>query len=297
MSFADDVALATRAGIRGADVVRTQPTATARPFIRCMGGKWRLREQLDAFLPRRSTYVEPFVGGGAMFFHVHATRRPSRVVLNDVDTSLVHLYSEVRDRPRELHAEADALMRRYVEAPEATYYALRDEWNRRLRSPALNLTLRATCFNGLWRENADGKMNSPWRRDAKNNLVTLERLLACSAALAGVGLLGASFEDVMEQAKGDTVVYCDPPYVDAETKYAAGGFSLDRFIDLLKACAAAEERGCFVVMSNHDRPVVRDLTAVYWPSAVVGSIMAPRSINSDGTRRQKVPEVVIHSPR
>ena len=292
MSFLDEIGTATRTGLTPAAKVK----AHARPFILCMGGKWRLREQLDGFLPRRSTYVEPFIGGGAMFFHVHATRRPARVVLNDVDTSLMHLYAEVRDRPKELHAEADALMRRYVEAPEATYYALRNEWNRRQRSPALNLMLRATCFNGLWRENADGKMNSPWRRDAKNNLVTLERLLACSAALAGVSLLNASFEDVMQET-ADALVYCDPPYVDAETKYVAGGFSLDRFIDLLKACAEAEARGCFVVMSNHDRPVVRDLVGVYWPTAVVSTIMAPRSINSDGTRRQKVPEVVVCSPR
>lgn len=269
------------------------PPATARPFIRCMGGKWRLRHVLAPYLRLEppSRYIEPFAGGAAMFFALN----PSFATLVERDIDLVNLYHAVTHEHTQLHAEVSRMMTRYRASPERLFYETRARWNSGDRSPALNLFLRSTTFNGLWRQNAHGELNAPWCRDTKDRAPSLARLAAVSVALRRVTLIPGDFERAWQVVDQRSVVYCDPPYFDAETKYNAGGFSIDDLIRLLKGCSDATRRGARVVMSNHDRPFVRDLVNVYWPEARIDQIMAPRAINSDGTKRGKVPEVVVYA--
>ena len=149
----------------------------AKPFVKWAGGKGQLLSQLDKYLPiqldgRSFTYIEPFVGGGAMLFHM-IKKHPEikRAIVNDINPHLITTYRVIKERPQELIVRLSAIERQYYaldneEAKKFFYLDARNIFNEETlddidRAKYL-IFLNRTCFNGLYRENAKGKFNVPF---------------------------------------------------------------------------------------------------------------------------------------
>lgn len=268
-----------------------QPT----PFLKWVGGKTRLLAQLDDLFPADfGHYHEPFVGGGAVFFHLG----PPTATLSDINGRLIETYRAVRDDVDGLIERLDHHRRRHN---RAYYYQSRSRLNapRGLDSidrAALFMYLNKTCFNGLYRENRSGEFNVPMGRYKDPSLYDESRLRAASRRLQQVDLRIDGFKNVLDRAEEGDFVYFDPPYVPLNatssfTGYAKGGFDADMQVQLAQTFDALAKRGVFVMMSNSNAPLVHELYAGWR----IEKVMAPRSINSRSDKRGAIAEVVVRS--
>jgi len=241
-----------------------------RPFVKWAGGKRTLAKQIVDLMPCSiNRYFEPFLGGGAVFFHLSRIweshfGRCQRPVLSDVNTHLIWCWQDIRDNVDTLLAELPG--NRHVPT-EREYLRRRKAWNKnRDRSATNMLYLNRYCFNGLWRENKRGEMNTPWGKNPKAQ-IDRENLKACSEALQGVTLAEQDFSAMIAMAGRGAlwpdVVYCDPPYMpegaDGFTAYRADGFSGAEAVRLEQVCSLAARRGAFCIVSESDTPEVREI--------------------------------------
>lgn len=267
----------------------------AKPFIRCPGGKRQLLPAITELLPRTlKHYYEPFIGGGAVFFALQDRGLVTSAYLSDVDEDLIELYKAVRDDPKALHDRLQALssLTKTEAETKATYYAMRAAWNAGAKSPAVNLFLRSSAFNGIWRVNGKGEMNTPWRKTLPR-LPSLVELQSVSIALSQASLRSESFA-VCFPREGD-FVYADPPYLGGWTSYTKFGWAREDAIAFLAQIGIWANVGAQVMVSHSDTPEFRALLAEYWPAGKLRVVQAKRAINSDGKGRGSVPELLITS--
>ncbi len=268
----------------------------AAPFVKWAGGKGRLLSQLRPLLPQgveHMRHVEPFVGGGALFF----SRRPGRALLSDINPALVATYTAIRDDVSSVMAALGRLARAHS---KARYYEVRDQYNQRRQAKskraAMFIYLNKTCFNGLHRVNRKGEFNVPAGSYKNPRILNEEALVAASEALAGADLRCAPFDALLESAKPGDFVYFDPPYEPVSrtasfTSYARDGFAQDDQRRLRDVFAALDRRGCKLMLSNSDVPLIREL----YQDFTVDTVAAPRAINCNGKGRGKVTEVVVRN--
>jgi DNA adenine methylase len=248
---------------------------------------------LAARVPQRfNTYHEPFVGGGAVFFAL----QPDKSSLSDDNAELVNAYKTVRD-------DVENLIRhlRTHQAEEDYYYELRAKDPTKLdpieRASRL-IYLNRTCFNGLYRVNSKGGFNVPFGRYKNPQICNELGLRAASSALQGVRVERRNYEHVLETAKRGDFLYFDPPYhpVSATanfTSYTAGAFSEADQRRLADAFRELADRGCKVMLSNSDAPLIRELYADFH----VETVSAPRLVNRDASKRGPVNEVLVRNYR
>jgi DNA adenine methylase len=273
----------------------TVETKQASPFLKWAGGKARLLEQFEQLMPSRfAGYHEPFVGGGAMYFHL----RPQRASLSDLNDRLITTYRAIRD-------DVGGVMERLADHRKnhgAThFYECRKRFNARRElsdsdAAALFVYLNKTCFNGLYRENSRGEFNVPLGSYAQPTILDIEGLAAASRALQNSELRVAGFESVLDRARPGDLVYFDPPYVPVSrtssfTSYTGAGFDSTLQVRLAQVFAELARRGVFVMLSNSDSRLVNELYAGWR----IDRVRAPRSINSRATGRGAVSEVVVRS--
>lgn len=263
-----------------------------------MGGKGRILPQLLPLLPPGVSlmrHVEPFVGGGALFF----ARRPARAVLCDVNPALVATYRAVRD---EVEAVIDALVELARDHSKEHYYQARRRYNDgagklpTAERAGLFIYLNKTCFNGLHRVNRRGEFNVPAGRYKNPRILDEQTLLAASTALAGADIRCSSFESLLSAARPGDFVYFDPPYEPLSqtanfTSYARDGFSRADQTRLRDVFGELDRRGCKLMLSNSDVPFVRELYG-RWR---IDTVAAPRAVSCDGRTRGKVTEVVVRN--
>lgn len=272
--------------------------ATPRPFLKWVGGKSQLLEQMEPLLPPTfERYFEPFVGGAALFFDLRAKQRiEAGAYLSDVNKELVDCYVAVRDHVDDL---IGALREHKYESKH--YYEVRAQNPEDLPLPkraARTIFLNKTGYNGLYRVNKSGQFNVPFGR-FKNPLFCDEgNLRACSRALQGISIEIADFARVLKTAKKGDFVYFDPPYVPLSptsdfTAYIPGGFGAAEQKKLAEVFAELAKRGVWVMLSNSDTKFVRELYAGFQ----IDVVYASRSVNSNTSRRGKLPEVVVRSYR
>ncbi|MBD1872733.1 DNA adenine methylase [Nodosilinea sp. FACHB-131] len=269
------------------------PTLQARPFLKWAGGKSRLLSQYEPFLPTAiDTYYEPFLGGGAMFFHL--VGRARRSVLGDINPELVNVYCCVRDRVELLIRHLWDHQRRHN--PDY-YYQVRQRQN--LRSPveraARLIYLNKTCYNGLYRENSQGHFNVPVGNYKNPTICDPSLLRAASAALQTAEIHTFSFEMLLERSlsPGD-FVYFDPPYhplssTSSFTGYSRYGFTgadQERLAAVFRTLVSQGQR---VMLSNSDCEFIREL----YQGFTMHPILAARAINSRAGRRGKIGELLI----
>jgi DNA adenine methylase len=271
---------------------------TSRPFVKWAGGKRQLLPELQRYVPERfERYIEPFLGGGALFFELAgrlsaATPAP-RALLADVNQRLIRTYQGVRDSVEDVIE----LLRGYLH-DEQFYYRVRG-----IEIDALSdaevaawfIYLNKIGFNGLYRVNRQNRFNVPFGRHKNPTICDEATLRACCRALSGVELRVADFEHVAERAQPGDLVYFDPPYVPLSvtssfTKYTSDGFDVDSQVRLRDIALRLKQRGVHVLLSNSSASFVREL---YREDFELFEVSATRLVNSKASRRGAITELVI----
>lgn len=274
-----------------------QQPAEAAPFVKWAGGKGRLLSQLRPLFPPgldRMRHVEPFVGGGALFF----SRIPGRALLTDINPTLVATYTAIRDDVQSVVEGLRVLANRHS---KESYYQIRERYNegRRLSSSkraAMFIYLNKTCFNGLHRVNRKGEFNVPVGSYKNPRILNENGLYAASRALRNAKLECTGFESLLENAKPGDFVYFDPPYEPVSetasfTSYTRDGFSREDQTRLRDVYRALHRRGCKLMLSNSDVPFIREL----YEDFHIDTVAAARAINCNAKKRGKVSEVVVRN--
>jgi DNA adenine methylase len=268
---------------------------TLQPFLKWAGGKSQLLKEISNFMPGEfNNYFEPFVGGGAVLFELH----PYQAVINDTNPDLYNCYIVVRDYIEELIADLGR-----HQNDESYYYKLRDidlseEYG--LLSPvqraSRTIFLNKTCYNGLYRVNKKGHFNVPFGKYKKPNIVNEHVLRLVSSYLSEnkIKILDTDFAEAVEEAASGDFIYFDPPYdplsdTSSFTAYSSSGFGKDEQKRLRDVFVDLDKKGCKVMLSNSATDFILDLYKNYR----VLFVSANRSINSVGTGRGKINEVLV----
>ncbi len=264
-----------------------------RPFIKWVGGKTQLLPELAKRVPKDfARYYEPFIGGGALFFHL----QPSKAILTDINPDLINLYIVVRDKVRELIEE----LKRHV-YDKTYYYQMRnidrtseyEGWSDVQRASRL-IYLNKSCYNGLYRLNSQGQFNVPFGRYTDPTILDVDNLLACHFVLQGSTVEVADFGSIYEKISSRDFVYFDPPYAPLSatsnfTSYTRHGFDIEMHYALKKLCLKLDAKGVRFMLSNSSAPLILDLFADFNTELVY----ATRAINSNAKKRGKIHEVVV----
>lgn len=264
-----------------------------RPFLKWAGGKTQLLDQLLARVPQEiNRYFEPFFGGGALYFAL----QPEKAALADVNPELINVYYRVQNQVEELittlsvctHDEKEFYRLRALDR-EANFFDI-DPVTRAARFIYLN----KTCYNGLYRVNAKGQFNVPFGRYANPTICDPKNLRACGQVLKKALLTCQDFETLVLSARSGDFVYFDPPYAPISesasfTRYAKKDFNLIDQERLAATCRQLNSRGVHFMLSNSNAPVILDLYREF----AIDFVSAARSINSKGTKRGQVQEVLV----
>jgi len=276
----------------------------ARPFLKWAGGKGQLLPELTRRLPRQfRRYHEPFVGGGALFFHLaNNGNLREGAVLSDSNAELILCYQVVRDDVTALIA---ALQEHTPHFKDPDYFREIRSWDRRSdfaqREPvakaARTIFLNRTCYNGLYRVNKKGQFNTPFGYYKNPLICDPANLRAVSAALQQTEIRQSDFAEVLERARPGDLVYFDPPYdpVSATasfTHYTDQHFSVDEQRRLVEVFNQLVERGSYVMLSNSHTQFTREL---YHAMPLADIVHASRKINCNGKKRGSVEELIVCS--
>lgn len=293
--------------------------ALAKPFIKWVGGKGQLIEQLDAQLPadfgdwKDVTYIEPFVGGGAMLFYMLQQYPNIRhAVINDINPDLTTCYRTVRDMPEKLITALAEIQKAYnaLETEEGRkdfFLAVRDRYNEKNLDPLENTTkfffLNRTCFNGLYRVNKKGLFNVPFGKYTNPQICDPSTIRKDSELLQRVEILTGDFEVTFDYAQGNTLFYFDPPYrplsdTSSFNDYAKEAFNDDAQIRLKEFCDRINESGFHFMLSNSDckgKNEDDNFFDVLYEAYNIKRVWALRSINSNPSKRGKLTEILVHN--
>ena len=268
------------------------------PVLKWVGGKRQLIETFSPLLPKRITsHCEPFVGGGALLFHL----QPNTAYVNDINKDLIGVYAVIKQNVDGLIEE----LKKHKN--EADYFYSVRNWDRDkekyqslsdVEKAARILYLNKTCYNGLYRVNNAGEFNSPYGYYRNPNIVNAPVLRAVSAYFnaADIHFSSIDYSEVLSSIKKGTFVYIDPPYDPVSetasfTGYAKGGFSKNEQIRLRQCCDELNRRGIKFMLSNSATPFIMEQYAGY----NITVVQAKRAVNSVGSKRGGVDEVVVRN--
>ncbi len=264
-----------------------------RPFVKWAGGKRQIVSHLISRIPKEfGTYYEPFLGGGALLFEI----LPERAVVGDVNEELINAYLVIRDRVEELISD----LKKHRNERDY-YYRIRSLDPKSLdpvRRASRFIYLNKTCYNGLWRVNSRGMFNVPFGRYKNPKICDEENLRAVSEYLrsSDVRIVLGDYRETLKTAGEGDFVYLDPPYAPVSetsrfTEYVSGGFSEEDQIKLAEVFRDLDRRGCYVMLSNSDTPLVKELYRDY----LIEVVEANRFINRVANRRRGYRELIIRN--
>ena len=290
----------------------------ARPFLKWAGGKGQLLSQLSEHLPERVTnepftYIEPFVGGGAMLFYMlQRFANIRKAVINDVNEDLILTYRTIKDDVEALVSILDRMEKDYLAVADPNgrsqiFYEVRERYNQHVgdgieRASQL-IFLNKTCFNGLYRVNRRGQFNVPFGKYANPTICNAKLLRADSQLLqsAKVEICQGDYSHTIQYIDGLTFVYLDPPYrpLDATssfTAYAKGDFNDDDQRALAAFCRQLSEGGCLWMESNADCSAKNPEDTFFeelYADYRIERVHASRFINANPEKRGKLTELLI----
>lgn len=262
------------------------------PFLKWAGGKrWFVRHHADLFPATYNRYFEPFLGGGAVYFHL----RPQQAVLNDVNPEVIAAYQAIKEHWVALKKSL-AYHQRCHDANYDYYYAVRARTPATLVQQASRMIyLNRTCFNGIYRVNRQGDFNVP--RGSKDSvLMDTDNFKSMAALLATADLRVGDFEYVIDEAGEDDLVFADPPYtvrhnLNGFIKYNEVLFSWADQERLARALKRAAARGAKVVATNANHHSVRSLYESW--DFLTRSVTRFSQISADGASRKQFEELII----
>ena len=286
-----------------------------KPFVKWAGGKRQILKRINEFIndsiePNSSyRYIEPFLGGGAVFFD----KAPINAIINDLNEDLINAYRIIQsDQYLKLIDLLQQHANRYSEASDEYYYEVR-AWDREKGWPnnhtdveraSRMIFLNKTCYNGLYRVNSKGQFNTPIGRYHNPTICDQENITEIHKYLSSnkdtILILNGSYEDALNKAMDGDIIYIDPPYDyeddDGFTKYQMSGFTFDDFQKLKKECDKAIDKGAIVIVSNNATQKVIDLfeqDPIYKIFYDVSEFPTLRSINCNGSERRTGKEAIF----
>jgi DNA adenine methylase len=297
----------------------------AKPFVKWVGGKGQLLEQFEHYYPNElkigtiNNYVEPFLGGGALYFSIMGKYKPGNAYLSDMNHDLILTYSIIQKNHEALLDFLEQYQRRYDETTidkryelfltirkhfnkqrsEINYKKLAKNW---IPRAAQFIFLNKTCFNGLFRLNSKGEFNVPFGKNKTANIFDPDNIRAVSAALQNAEIVQAEYSDCYKKVDSKTFVYFDPPYRPLSrtsdfTAYTGAEWTDKQQLELANFFQKLDrEKGAKLMLSNSD-PANTNPDDTFFEEAYRGynffRVSANRAVNSNGTGRGKLNELLI----
>ena len=272
------------------------------PVLKWVGGKRQLISDIEPLIPKSiSTYVEPFVGGGAVLFHL----QPKKAIINDYNQELMNVYQVIKDKPNEL---IEVLQEHKGLNSEDYFYEIRSldrsenyENMTDVEKAGRVIYLNKTCFNGLFRVNRAGFFNTPYGKYKNPSIVNEVTIKAVSNYFnsAKIKFLTGDYKEALRRLRRGAFVYFDPPYVPISssssfTGYTEHGFEYEKQVELRDECLKLHNRGVRFLQSNSYSPEILEL---YSDQKVfnIEIVQAKRSINSQVDKRGEISEVLIYN--
>jgi DNA adenine methylase len=283
-----------------------------KPFIKWAGGKSQLLDELTSRIPKDKTeYVEPFVGGGALFLNQLDNQQFVKYTINDLNKHLYELY-DVLGGDEETFYRFNVILSlldgNYTgstgEEQKELYRQLRDEFNNvdlteRARAAEF-VILNKACFNGLYRENKKGEFNTPWGGEKKSLSINYDGMKKFWSICQDVDvtITNLDYRECLKYINKNSFVYLDPPYrplggTSNFNTYNAGGFTDEDQVKLKEFCDEINKIGAKFMLSNSDCP--DGFFDKLYKDYIIERVYARRSINSKGDKRGKISELLIRN--
>lgn len=268
----------------------------ANPPIKWVGGKRKLLPTIVPLLPKSyNVYYEPFLGGGALYFHL----QPTVAYISDINSELINTYQTIKSRVSLLIEE----LKNYENNEE--YFNKTRELDRdpktfsklsSVQRAARFIYLNKTCFNGLYRVNSKGQFNVPFGGYSSPNILDVDNLLACSKVLQTTNINCENFTSVVEYAQKDDFVYFDPPYIpdgisSTFTQYTKDGFGMAEQQELVDVCNLLDSKGVKWMLSNSSAPIIWKMYSKF----NIEIVEVQRNIAASANSRKKVNEVIVRN--
>lgn len=293
-------------------------TIKAKPFIKWVGGKTQLIESIEKALPenfsdlKNITYIEPFVGGGAILFWIlQQYPNITKAVINDINPDLTTAYETIKETPSELYKILQIIQDEYLPLDEEKrkeyYLNKRERFNTKsldsVENTALFIFLNRTCFNGLYRVNSKGLFNVPFGRYANPKICDKQTIFADSEILQKVEILTGDFEQTLSYASNNSFFYFDPPYkplseTSSFNSYAKENFNDREQIRLGNFCKKIDLLGHNFILSNSDvkgKNPNDDFFDDLYSQFNINRVYATRMVNSNAGKRGKLTELLINN--
>ncbi len=274
--------------------------SSPKPFVKWAGGKRQLIPEIEKHLPEKfSSYYEPFLGGGALLFHLLSENKNLKGYVSDLNSDLILAYVTIRDNLNGLLKSLQKHSNNYFSDSKSYYYSVRESNPKsQIEKVSRLLFMNRTCFNGLYRVNSKGKFNVPLGRYSNPNIVQEENLRSVNQFLNHNKIIikCQDFSPTVEKVKKGDFVYFDPPYQPLSktanfTSYTNGNFGLNDLKRLSKVSNQLAKKGVNVLLSNSSSKQVRELfSSKDWE---IFEIEANRAINSDSNKRTGHAELLI----
>lgn len=289
----------------------------ARPFLKWAGGKTQLITEIERSLPheiinKEFTYIEPFVGSGAVLFWM-ISRFPNmkNAVITDINADLINAYTVISKHPTELISELEKIQNEYHslktndDKQTEYYFGKRKLYNSRVENninqAALFIFLNKSGFNGIYRVNSKNEYNVPKGSSTTPPICDAENILAVNKALKNVTILCGDYQETINYAQGTTFFYFDPPYkplskTSSFNSYSKEEFNDDEQIRLRDFCYKLKGMGHKWMLSNSDvkgKDMSNNFFDEIYSEFLIARVQARRSLNAHGDKRGKLSELLI----
>ena len=289
-----------------------------RPFVKWAGGKKSLIPQISNYYPielknnKIDTYIEPFVGGGAVLINILINYKVKKAYAFDINKDLINCYNVIKNNVEKLINELKVKEKKYMSLEmkerKEYFYEIRTEYNsyklekeNNVKRASEFIFLNKTCFNGLYRVNKDDKFNVPFNNAKKPPICDSENLRNLSELIKNVEFIWGNYYDSEKYINGNTFIYFDPPYrplniTSGFTSYTKFDFNDEDQKKLAKFYAKLDSNNVKLMLSNSNPKNTNKNDTFFddiYKDFYINEISARRNINSKGDGRGKVSELLI----
>ena len=288
----------------------------AKPFLKWAGGKGQLLDTFEKMFPQEliegkiKTYIEPFVGGGAVLFHILQNYKIEKAYINDINKELINCYRCIKADVEEVIKPLSILENEYLSSEDRAkyFYNVRNRYNQihlnghyDYEKCADFIFLNHTCFNGLYRVNKEGKFNVPHGKYKNPLICDKENLRLCSQLLQKVEISFGDYRQALSNADKDSFVYFDPPYRplienNSFISYDKSGFDDNDQIELSQNYKKLDKQSCLLMLSNSDPKNTNENDNFFddlYKGFIIERVYAKRMINCQACKRGNITEIVV----
>ncbi|MDY6851649.1 MAG: Dam family site-specific DNA-(adenine-N6)-methyltransferase, partial [Thermodesulfobacteriota bacterium] len=275
-------------------IIKKPLSSTARPILKWAGGKQQLLPVLLSKVPKHyGNYIEPFLGGGALFFAL----KPQNAIISDTNPELINLYQTLVE-----NVEGLITLLCSFKYDRDTFYEVRAQDFTTLSpvdAAARTIYLNRTCFNGLFRVNRKGQFNVPFGKYKNPRICEPDRLRTASEVLKEAKIICEDYIEILRKnAKPGDIIYLDPPYLPISDysdfkRYTMEQFYEEDHVELADEVRRLHDLGCFVLLTNSNHPLVYKL----YNGFEIEVVQTRRNINRDGHKRTGEDVIITIPPR